>query len=241
MSKYIKTYLFAEIAVRAEYNHNYLEKQCKDYETDQNPQLTIEVTADDIIKERSFSEDGESFSDGYIESLAFYRKFCEAIASCDIILFHCAAVAVDGKAYLFTAPSGTGKTTHIGLWQKIHGDKMTIVNGDKPLLKISKEKITVYGTPWDGKERQSTNTSADVAGICIINRGLENKIQRLKPNEAIGTLMSQTFRPTKAENLKKILENVVTLSAKVPMWRLECNISEEAAWLSYNAMSKEDK
>ena len=53
--------------------------------------------------------------------------------------------------------------------------------------------------------------------------------------------MSQTFRPTKAENLKKILENVVTLSAKVPMWRLECNISEEAAWLSYNAMSKEDK
>lgn len=238
MSKYSKTYLFAEISVLAKYNHNYLEKQCVDYVTDKEPRLVIEVTEEDIVKEKMTAEDGEMYPDGYLESLAFYRKFCEEVALNNIILFHSAAVEVDGKAYLFTAPSGTGKTTHIALWKYIHGEKMTIVNGDKPLLKITADEITVHGTPWDGKERQSTNTSAKVAGICILTRGQENKIKRIASSEALGTLMSQTFRPAGAENLKKMVEGVIALSNRVPIWRLECNISEEAAKVSYEAMSR---
>lgn len=238
MSRYSKTYLFAEIPVLAKYNHDYLEKQCVDYVTAKEPQMVIEVTKEDIVKERMTADDGDIYPDGYLESLAFYRKFCEAVALQNILLFHSAAVEVDGKAYLFTAPSGTGKTTHISLWKKIHGEKMTIVNGDKPLLKVNSDEIIVYGTPWDGKERQSTNTCAKVAGICIITRGKENKINRITSSEALATLMSQTFRPASAESLKKTVEGVITLSAKIPVWKLECNISEEAARVSYEAMSK---
>ena len=221
MSKYSHIYLFAEIPVLAKYNHAYLEKQCIDYVTDKEPQLVIEVTEEDIAKERITAEDGDLYPDGYLESLAFYRKFCEAAALQNILLFHSAAVEVDGKAYLFTAPSGTGKTTHIALWKKIHGKRMTIVNGDKPLLKVNSDEIIVYGTPWDVKERQSTNTFAKVAGICIITRGKENKIKRISSSEALATLMSQTFRPAGAENLKKSVEGVITLSAKIPVWKLE--------------------
>ena len=238
MSRYSKTYLFAEIPVLAKYNHDYLEKQCVDYVIAKEPQMVIEVTKEDIVKERMTADDGDIYPDGYLESLAFYRKFCEAVALQNILLFHSAAVEVDGKAYLFTAPSGTGKTTHISLWKKIHGEKMTIVNGDKPLLKVNSDEIIVYGTPWDGKERQSTNTCAKVAGICIITRGKENKINRITSSEALATLMSQTFRPASAESLKKTVEGVITLSAKIPVWKLECNISEEAARVSYEAMSK---
>lgn len=238
MSKYSKTYLFAEIPVLAKYNNNYLNKQCEGYITDKEPQLVIEVSQADIEKERETAQEGEVYPDGYLESLAFYRKFCEAIALDGILLFHCAAVAVEGKAYLFTAPSGTGKTTHIALWQRLHGDKMTIINGDKPLLKVSSDEILVYGTPWDGKERLSTNTCANIAGICVLTRGKENKIKRITSSDALGVLMSQTFRPVGAENLKKTIESVIALSNRVPIWKLECNISEEAAKVSYDAMSR---
>lgn len=236
-SNYCKKYMFAQIPVLAMYNYKYLDSQCRDYLTDKEPQIEIEVTQDDIEREKETLAESQMFPDSYLESLAFYRKFCELIALEDIILFHGAAVEVDGKAYVFTAPSGTGKTTHISLWNQILKDKMTIINGDKPLLKVS-DTITVYGTPWDGKERQSTNSSAELAGICILKRGKENKIKRITPGEALGTLMSQTFKPVGKENLKKVLENVLVLSGKVQLWQLECNISEEAAWTSYNAMCK---
>lgn len=236
-SKYCKTYMFAQIPVLARYNYEYLEKQCRDYITDKAPKVEIDITLADIEKEKAASGDDGIYSNGYLESLAFYRKLCEKIALDDIILFHGAAVEVDGKAYLFTAPSGTGKTTHIALWSQILKEKMTIINGDKPLISVS-DKIVVYGTPWDGKEKQSKNTSAEIGGICILKRGKENKIRRISAVEALGTLMSQTFRPTGKENMKSVLRNVLTLSSKVPLWILECNISEEAAWTSYNAMCK---
>lgn len=239
-SIFCKTYKFAQISVLAKYNYKYLDSQCRDYLTDEEPKIEIEVTQEDIEKEKvAISKEEGTFSDGYLESLAFYRKLCARLAIEDIILFHGAAVEVNGKAYLFTAPSGTGKTTHISLWDKILKDKMTIINGDKPLLKVS-DKIIVYGTPWDGKEKQSTNTFAELGGICIIKRGIENKIKQITANEALGTLMSQTYRPVQKENMKKVLENVLLLSSKVPLWQLECNISEEAAWTSYNAMCKEE-
>lgn len=239
-SKFCKTYKIADITVEAAYNYKFLDIQCKDYESNEAPQIHIDVYQEDIERERNASEDGYKFPAGYLESLAFYRKLSERVAMDDILLFHSAAVEVGGKAYLFTAPSGTGKTTHIALWEKIHGDKMTIINGDKPLLKVS-EKVIVYGTPWDGKERQSTNTSAEVAGICILKRAADNRIKKITPNEALATLMSQTYRPEGKENLRKMLQNVVALSTKVPVWLLECNISEEAARTSYNAMSKENE
>lgn len=237
-TKFTHNYLFAEIPVLAKVNYKYLGLQCKEYLTNAAPKLEIEITQEDIEKEKQAAKDEGNYPNGYLESLAFYRKFCEYAATEDILLFHSAAVEVDGKAYLFTAPSGTGKTTHIALWQQLHGNKMTIINGDKPLLKIT-DKIIVYGTPWDGKERQSKNTSAQVAGICILKRGQENKIKRISSTEALSTIMSQTFRPQGKENLKKVLKNVMILSNNVPIWVMECNISEEAAKMSYKAMSEE--
>lgn len=239
-TKFCKTYMFAETSVLAMYNYKYLDNQCVEYLTDKEPQIEIEIKQEDIDKEKNVLEDGYMYPDGYLESLAFYRKLCERLALDDIILFHGAAVQVEGKAYLFTAPSGTGKTTHIALWKQILQEKMLVINGDKPLLKVS-DKIVVYGTPWDGKERQSTNTSAELAGVCILTRGKENKIKKITAGEALGTLMAQTFRPAGKENIKKMLANVLVLSSKVPLWLLECNISEEAAWTSYNAMCRGEK
>ena len=145
--KYKNTYLLAGIPVEMICTGEYLVRQCRDYITDTTPEFSIEMTEDDIAAEKERSED-KSYSDEYYESLAFYRKLCDKIPDRGIILFHSCAVAVDGKAYLFTAPSGTGKSTHASLWKEILGERVRIINGDKPLIRVTPGLITVYGTPW---------------------------------------------------------------------------------------------
>lgn len=235
--KYKNTYLFADIPVEMICTDKYLAVQCKDYVTDKKPAFSIEITAQDVEAEKSRA-DIKSLSYGYYESLAFYRKLCCRLAEYNIILFHSCAIAVDGRAYLFTAPSGTGKSTHASLWKKLLGERAHIINGDKPLIKISSERITVYGTPWNGKEGWGENTHADIAGICFLSRGADNKIYRISGGEAMPLLYRQTFKTSTADELSRVMSSIVEISQRIPLYRLECNISQEAAELSYNTMSK---
>ena len=83
---------------------------------------------------------------------------------------------MDGAAYLFTAPSGTGKSTHTRLWREVFGDRVWMINDDKPMLRISENLVTAYGTPWNGKHHISRNASAPLKAIVQLNRGKENII-----------------------------------------------------------------
>ena len=123
-------------------------------------------------------------ADAYIETLAVYRKIAEQMPTYDTVLFHSSAVAVDGAAYLFAAKSGTGKSTHARLWRELLGDRAIMINDDKPLLRITDAGATVFGTPWNGKHRLGTNGSAPVRAICVLERGVQNNIERIGPKEA---------------------------------------------------------
>ena len=111
-------------------------------------------------------------NDEYLETLAVYRKIAEKMIDYDTILFHGSVIAVDGIGYLFTAKSGTGKSTHTRLWRELFGERAVMVNDDKPLIKVSENGIIVYGTPWDGKHRLSTNTFVPLKGICFMSKWL---------------------------------------------------------------------
>ncbi len=236
MSKYKQNYKLANIVVRVEHNFPYIEKKCAEYVSEEVPEIEIILTEDDINFEETKDSKKYNLPKGYLEFLALYRRFVEEIALRDNILLHSAAVEVDGKAYLFTAPSGTGKTTHTRLWEKILSNRFRYINGDKPILSIGQD-ITVWGTPWDGKEALSRNASAVVAGICIIERGKENKIERIDSLNALPVLLSQTYRSNDFSKMERIVQNVIKISKEIPIWKLKCNISEEAAIVAYEAMS----
>ena len=137
-------------------------------------------------------------------------------------------------------PSGTGKSTHIKLWRKRFGKAVGIINGDKPLISVPPDEIRVWGTPWDGKEHWSANRSAPIAGICQIARGVENEICRVSSGEALSVLFSQTYRPTTEAGMRKTVQLLAEISQRVPFWRLKCNMSTEAAEVSYAAMRGEE-
>ena len=122
----------------ADFNFNinnlneYISKQTKKYAVDScDADFSFENTQEDIENERKLSVG--KFGDGYIESIATYRKIAEWIPLHNAFLLHSACFDVDGVGIAFAAHSGTGKTTHMRLWQEYLGDRMTVVNGDKPI------------------------------------------------------------------------------------------------------------
>lgn len=187
-------------------------------------------------EEIAFENKGGIWPDGYLESLAVYRKICESLLECDTVLFHSSALAIGGKAYLFTGPSGTGKSTHARLWRERFQDKVVTINDDKPLLKIGDEQITVYGTPYGGKDMLQTNTCAPVGGIVILHQASDNSIRRISSEEAFPYLLNQTYRKDGAKAAIKTLDLVACLS-KLPVYSLGCTISQEAVELAYKALT----
>lgn len=214
-------------------NHfEYLEKICRDYMIDE-PGERISICEKDIEREQT---DGGKCSGGYLESLAAYRKICERLLFRDVILFHCSALEFRQNGYLFAAPSGTGKSTHTRLWREYFGGNVRMINDDKPLLKIESEKVTVYGTPFAGKEGLQENISAPVKGIVILHQANENNIRKLSPLEAYPLLLNQTYRTREPDGLLKTLKLVQRLS-ELPVYSLGCTISTEAVDLAFHALT----
>lgn len=152
---------------------------------------------------------------------------------------HASAVELDGKAYLFSAPSGTGKSTHTRLWQSVFGEKARVFNDDKPALRLIDGTWYAYGTPWCGKDGININMKVPVAGICFLKQAPENRIRRLSPQEAAQRIISQTLHKFKlVENLDLMLGHTDKLVRQIPVFELENRPEPEAVRMSYENMRR---
>ncbi|MBQ7699418.1 MAG: hypothetical protein IJT49_03635 [Clostridia bacterium] len=173
-----------------------------------------------------------------LESLAVYRKISEYLPYKDSFLFHASALAVDGEAYVFAAESGTGKSTHARLWRQCFGDRVTMVNDDKPVITVKDGKTYISGTPWNGKHRLSTDITVPVKAICFLQRGKENRIEKADADTVFEKLWAQTYKPAEKEALMHTLRLLSAVMQTVDFYRLECNMEPEAAEISYNGMKR---
>ena len=144
-------------------------------------------------------------------------------------MLHASSLAWRGHGIAFSANSGTGKSTHVGLWQQRFGDEVTVVNDDKPAIIFEGDKPLLCGTPWSGKSQINTNVMVPLDAIVFIERGEKNSIRRLDPLKSYFYLTSQLARPYYDINLgEKLVEFGERLLATVPIYCLTCNISTEA-------------
>lgn len=223
----------AGLVIDVKNKYPYFEQMAKGFEGSGVPAFSVEVSPEDMKRVVAQNPD---FSDGYLESLEIYRIICRKILSYEAMLMHCAAICVDGEAYLFTAVSGTGKTTHIALWKKKFGERCIVINGDKPILRIKDGKFYACGTPWMGKENYGSNIIVPVKAVCILERGEKNEIKKIAPHEAISTVITQTLRTSDMYEMEKMLTLTDKLLSTVNFYRLKCNMEDEAADVSYNGM-----
>lgn len=223
-----------------------VEKQCEKYRVSETVPADFQVAIDerDVLFERERSQQAreakdpslEPFSMEYLETLAVYRKISEILPFYDTMLFHASALAMDGKAYLFTAKSGTGKSTHASLWRQAFGERVTMINDDKPLLRVTKAETYVCGTPWSGKHGLDTNVTVPVSAIVLLERGAINEARPISASEAFPMLLQQTYRPYDASAMQKTLLLLNQLQNNVRFFRLHCNADAEAAIVSHQAL-----
>ena len=220
---------------------------CKRYLTEKPQELQITVERADLAREQQLLEteaveEGiriRKFPEPFLERSHIQRTVAQFLLEKGILLLHGSTVAVDGRGYIFTANCGTGKSTHTRLWCQVFGQRAVMVNDDKPFLEFTDAGVLAYGSPWSGKHGLDTNVKVPLAGICILERGKENRIAPCPPQTALPVLLRQSHCPADRQNRPALESLVNELAERIPLWQMACNKEPEAAQVAYEAMSKE--
>lgn len=157
----------------------------------------------------------------------------------DRCLFHGCAFIWKDKVWIFTAPSGMGKTTQLLNWRRIFGKDVQVINGDKPLLVWEKDNtFTVYSSPWEGKEHLGyPNVSAKLGGIIYLKQGQNNQIRVLNPSESVPLMFSQFISlPNTEEEILKQGEILRNMIKNYPIWELENKGDYDSAYLTHKTL-----
>ena len=207
------------------------------------PYLTTSLNSPDISIELSI-EKLEEIKKRYnhlnleeIEYIFLGQLFYRHILKHNGILLHSSCVVKDNQAYLFSAPSGTGKSTHTNLWLEEFKDAF-ILNDDKPAIIYKDNTLYAAGTPFSGKHDISKNALVPIKGICFIERSSNNWIKEISSKQAIFEILNQTERIPYEEDMNLILEHISNIVKNTKIYKMGCNISIEAVYTSYNKMSK---
>lgn len=229
-------FLIAGLTVALKSSGKTLHKQTILYRSKGDPpvDMTIDLPDNYILQKQKENPQLTLDECEYIwTGLDFYQK----LINFDGFILHSSAVALEGKAYLFSAPCGTGKSTHAALWQQYFGsDRAVIINDDKPAIRLIEGKFYVFGTPWSGKTDLNQNIKVPLQGICFLEQSCANWLQRIGPKEALKLILNQTLRPKEREGMTKLLDLLDRLLLQFPIYKMGCNISREAVELSYQTM-----
>ncbi len=228
----------ADIRIAIDNKYNYVKLLCNDYTVPESEgvDMTVRVSEEEILREMEAAE--VKITPDYAEGVCVYRSICRRLPiDFQSFLMHCAVIEYEGQGYAFAAKSGTGKSTHIALWQKRFGDSVKIINGDKPIMRFANHHLLAYGTPWCGKEGYNINTSVPLTAICFLERSQTNTIRRIKADEAVMRIFHQILSPEDMETVDALFPLLDRMLRQIPCYVLGCNISEEAAEVAYQGMN----
>lgn len=228
-------YRIADLNILIEPLYDSTLERLKPYITDRTDyDFKIKVTQNDLndfCKNNSCDYSPQTAENSFIltrlceKTLKFYNGF----------FFHSSSLMLDGEAYVFSAPSGTGKSTHTALWRKRFGERVTMINDDKPIIRKKGDKFYIYGTPWMGKANIGSNLCAPVRAVYILQRGTENFARRVEPGKVFKQLLEATVIPTEKETMSTLLGLLDEFFSTTPLFLLTCNTDDEAAEAAYNA------
>ncbi|MGN0391971.1 MAG: hypothetical protein ACI4FW_03825 [Bariatricus sp.] len=145
----------------------------------------------------------------------------------DSLILHCAYMVYQGKAILFSAPSGTGKSTQAELWKQYRGSR--IVNGDRALLRKIDGVWSACGWPVCGSSDICESEDTPLYTIVMLRQGETNYIERLSPIQTFTQLYAQTtinqWNPAFVQRAMELIEDLI---GQVPVYQLTCNMTEDA-------------
>lgn len=229
----------ADLNIRIDNHHPFLEQFCEGYRVDVAvPDIRISVSDEEIQSEMAKGIIPFA-SEGYMESIIAYEKISCLLPAFDAFVMHSSVVALDGQAYCFAAKSGVGKSTHIRFWKELYGDRLIVINGDKPIYRFEGDELMAYGTPWCGKEGWNTNTKAPLRALCLLERGDENKIWLVHGFEELEKIMNQFYLPGGGQvDMEKMMDLIDRMIRNVKIYRLSAKNEISAAQKAAEEISK---
>lgn len=232
----------ADICVEMDNRYPDLESLCRGYVSDEPAQLVLRVTPEEIEAERR-SQTYE-FPDGYLETICIYRSLALEMLQYGVFIMHASVIDVDGEGYAFLAPSGTGKTTQTRLWLEHFGSRARVINGDKPLIRMTPEgdgwKFVAYGTPWCGKEGMGCNASVPLKALFLLERAEEPSCEQSGEEDSIDRIFRQMLLPEQADQMDALLTMADRLIEMVPAYILRCNMTVDSVKTAFEAVQRND-
>ena len=235
----MELYQIADVVFAANIKYNYTKTILGNYvyHGEKPAEFFIDVSKNDLKEEKARQASFMDYPDFYLESTVVFRALCNYLLNGhNGIIFHSSAIEIDNRAYLFTAPSGTGKSTHTALIKQLLKDKMSYINDDKPIIRYIDNEFYVYGTPWMGKSNLGKNTRVKLGGIFSIYRSSENIIEKVSPEKILLKILKQTLMPTTKEQTDNLFLLISKMLKSVPIFSLGCNMDISAAELSYKTI-----
>lgn len=230
--KYLIAGLIAEFTIKYEGFERFA--KAFEYHGDKDADMTLGVS--DKMIDNFLAKAVEGTTRDEAESFLYSCQFNRAAIKYGSMLVHSSALICDGGAYLFSGDSGIGKSTHTKLWLKAFGDRVHIMNDDKPVVKLYDDHAVAFGTPFDGGSGIALNEAYPLKAIIFIERGEENSVRRPTTKEIIQKLYFQTAHMVNAETAQKMLSNFEKLFGLTEFYILTCNTDISAAHTAYNSI-----
>ncbi len=224
-------YEIAGLSVDYSCQFDTLKNRSEKYLSKKTPDIKLSLPFDYFETKRSIFP---QTSDEILEYMGMGTLFYKELLSFDGFMLHASAVEYKNECYLFSAPSGIGKSTHTKMWLDVFKGA-EIVNDDKPAVRKIDGKYLAFGTPFSGKHDLSKNAGCQIKGVCFIDRG-ENQIKKITPQQAITPLFNQTIRPKEQDKMDCLCEIVNDFLENVPCYAMHCDVSEEAVKMAYEMM-----
>ena len=213
-------------------------RYCKNFLSEEEPDYVITMVEEDLENESSNSADGKVYVNEEISAL--YRKIANIFVNDGIIVFHGSSFMVGSQGFLITARSGVGKSTHSRLLSELLGEDFIYINDDKPLLFVD-ESVTVYSSPWNGKERRGNNVSAPLKAIMFLSRSETPSFRKIVNKEEIYIkMLSQIYLPKEKDLREKALKIADKLLRKVNFYEINVNQDIESAKMTYERIIKDE-
>lgn len=168
---------------------------------------------------------------------ALMMAYAFSTADSQTLLVHASVIRCEGRGYLMTAPSGTGKSTHTRLWYD-HIPGCDLMNDDNPVLRIVDGCPMVYGSPWSGKTPCYRNVSAPVGAMVRIRQHPSNSIRQMKPVEALAELLpAMSSMKWDKRVYSGVYDTLIRLISLCKIYELKCLPNAEAAFLCHDTVS----
>ena len=221
----------AGLVIRIDNRYEDVRELCRGYITsdDRKPDICVSVDEEELQRD-ILKFPGYPIDVGYVECIALYWKIGNALPAFDGFAMQSSVVEVDGKAYAFAADGRIGKSAYTKYWMDVLGDRIQVINGDKPIYRFKGNKLMAYGTPWCGREGWKTRVYAPLKALCLLEQGRENAVYTIDAYDVLGEMANHFHIPEDGQvDLPKLVELVDRMLERVPVYRLKCRNDRSAA------------